>query len=133
MKRFSFPKTKRLVKNEQFRAVLSRKLRFSNDLLVLFVAQNDCRFPRLGVTISKTTANAVARNRLKRLTREAFRKNQEKIPQGLDYLVMISPEWAKKFDKKEDLKQAVKKINADLIEKAFIELAKKAGKIVENE
>ena len=88
---FSFPKEKRLVNNRQFKAVLARGLRLSNGLLTLYMAENDCGYPRLGVSVSKSCGNAVVRNRLKRLLREAFRQSQDRIPAGFDYLLMISP------------------------------------------
>jgi len=40
--------------------------------------------PRLGLAIPKAYGNAVARNRLKRLIREAFRINKAKLPRGVD-------------------------------------------------
>ena len=96
MKRFSFPKKKRLVSNSQFRAVMARGRRLSNGLLTLYMAQNDLEYSRLGVSVGKSHGNAVVRNRLKRLMREAFRQNQDRIPAGFDYLLMISPRWPKK-------------------------------------
>ncbi len=97
--RFSFPKKKRLVSNRQFKAVLSRGLRLSlgllpesNGLLTLYMAENNCGYPRLGISVKKSCGNAVVRNRLKRLLREAFRQSQDRIPAGFDYLLMISPQ-----------------------------------------
>ena len=96
MKRFSLPKKKRLVSNMQFKAVLANGRRFSNGVLMLYMAENDCEYSRLGVSVGKSKGNAVVRNRLKRLMREAFRQNQHRIPAGFDYVLMISPRWSKK-------------------------------------
>ena len=98
MKRLSFPKNKRLVSNRQFKAVLShkRRRRFGDRLLTLYMAENDRGYPRLGVSIGKSSGNAVVRNRLKRLLRETFRQSQEQIPAGFDYVLMMSPRRPKK-------------------------------------
>jgi ribonuclease P protein component len=98
MKRLSFPKTKRLTSNAQFKAVLARGRRMSNGVLTLCMARNDCKYSRLGVSVGKSHGNAVVRNRLKRLMREAFRQNQQDIPAGFDYVMMISPRWSKKMN-----------------------------------
>jgi ribonuclease P protein component len=108
MKRFSFPKKKRLVSNKQFEAVLARGLRASNGLLTLYMAENDCGYPRLGVSVGKSHGNAVVRNRLKRLLREVFRQNQDRIPAGFDYLLMISAQWSKNLDRAVAAKEAVR-------------------------
>ena len=96
MKRFSFPKKKRLVSNSQFKAVLARGRRRSNGVLMLYMMENELEYSRLGVSVGKSYGNAVVRNRLKRLMREAFRQNQQRIPVGFDYVLMISPRWPKK-------------------------------------
>ena len=39
---------------------------------------------RLGITVTRKVGNAVARNRIKRMVREVFRQNRERLPAGLD-------------------------------------------------
>lgn len=96
MKRHSFSKEKRLINNRQFKSVLDKGRRLGNGLLTLYMVENDCGYPRLGVSVGKSCGGAVIRNRLKRLLREAFRQSQDEIPAGFDYLLMISPRWLKK-------------------------------------
>jgi ribonuclease P protein component len=104
MKRFSFPKKKRLISNSQFKDVLARGRRRSNGVLMLYMAQNDLEYSRLGISVGKSYGNAVVRNRLKRLMREAFRQNQHQIPAGFDYVLMISPRWPKKSNVEKSFK-----------------------------
>jgi ribonuclease P protein component len=85
------PKNRRLASNRQFKAVLDHGRRASDGLLVLYMAPNDCGYPRLGVSVGKSLGNAVVRNRVKRLLREAFRRSQDRIPPDFDYVLMISP------------------------------------------
>lgn len=123
MKQFSFPKSKRLVKNKQFKAVLANKTCASDGLLMIYSVKNDCGLTRLGVSIGKSCGDAVTRNRLKRLIREAFRLNQHQLPSGVDYMVMISPQWLKV---EQDRKKAVKELKLDQISNSLLSLAVKA-------
>jgi ribonuclease P protein component len=128
LKRFSLPKKKRLSKNEQFKAVLSANHRASDGLLIVYVAKNDCGFSRLGVSIGKSLGKAVVRNRLKRLMREAFRLNQDKIPSNFDYLMLLEAGWTDKFAQRGDLKKALKKLSLKQLESSFLTLSKAAIK-----
>ena len=99
MRKFCFSKSSRLKSNKEFKEVLDARLVARDSLLSIFVKSNKLGRVRLGVSVSKACGNAVVRNRLKRLIREAFRKNQYDIPSELDYLVMISPILMKELRK----------------------------------
>ena len=126
MKRLTFGKSKRLVSNEQFRAVLARRVSARDGLLTLYMAPNDCGYSRLGVSISKSCGNSPIRNRLKRLLREVFRLSQEDIPQGFDYLLMVSPNWSKKIGNMSRDTQKTTDIGYDKIRASFDALVKAA-------
>lgn len=126
LKRFSFPKSKRLVNSRQFKAVLDQRQCVGDDLLVLYVAANDLATARLGVCVGKSCGNAVTRNRLKRLFREAFRQSIEQIPAGLDYVLMISSEWLKNKDDSLSAKNAAMSLRSDDVRRSFLGLVEKA-------
>lgn len=122
MKRFSFPKSKRLVSNRQFKAVFDSNKRFSNGFLVLFVSPNGCSHRRFGVSVGKSCGNAVVRNRLKRLLRAVFQQSQDQIPAGFDYVLMISPQWSKKLNKSINSKEAVRQLKFEQVKASFLTL-----------
>ena len=127
LKRFSFEKSKRLVSNRQFKAVLASKKCVSDESLILYVAKNKSACRRLGISVGKTCGNAVMRNRIKRLLREAFRQSQDLLPDGFDYLVMISPKLLKKLDKSQDTKKLLKQLTFERIKNSLMTLAAKAA------
>jgi ribonuclease P protein component len=65
----------------EFRDVKRRGRKFSDAFFSLSVLDNDGTHPRLGLSIAtRIFGTAVARNRIKRLTRESFRLNQHSLP-----------------------------------------------------
>jgi ribonuclease P protein component len=65
----------------EFRQVKLRGKKFADAFFSLSVLANHEAFPRLGLSIAtRTFGSAVARNRIKRLTRESFRLNQHSLP-----------------------------------------------------
>jgi len=122
VQRLGFAKNKRLVSNRQFRAVLAGGRRASNRLLIVYAAENDCGYPRLGASVGKVSGKAVVRNRLKRLLREAFRQNQQRIPQGFDYIVMICPTLSRRLKQADQNGTIGKVLTFERIEQALLPL-----------
>jgi ribonuclease P protein component len=60
-------------------------------MLLLGELRGDDAPARLGVVASRKVGNAVARNRAKRLVREAFRQNASAAPPGLELVVVVRP------------------------------------------
>jgi ribonuclease P protein component len=71
----------RLHQAAEFREVKRSGRRFADALFSLSVLANHETYPRLGLSIATSTfGTAVARNRIKRITRESFRLNQHSLP-----------------------------------------------------
>lgn len=87
-----FPKHVRLLKSSDFERVFAARNSVGNSNLALFGAANELRHPRLGITVSRRVGNAVARNRWKRLLREAFRMSQQELPSVDLVCVVRGPE-----------------------------------------
>ena len=81
IKRLTFEPHKRLHQPAEFRDVKRRGKKFTDAFFSLSVLANHETHPRLGLSIAtRTFGTAVARNRIKRLTRESFRLNQHTLP-----------------------------------------------------
>ena len=83
-----FPKRFRLRKRDEFARVYDRRCSASDGLLLVFAAANDLGHPRLGLSVSRKVGKAVARNRWKRLLREAFRHVRGELPADVDLIVI---------------------------------------------
>jgi ribonuclease P protein component len=126
VQRLGFAKSRRLVSNRQFKAVLDHGRRVGNSLLVLYAAENDLGYPRVGISVGRTSGKAVVRNRLKRLLREAFRLNQNRIPQSFDYVVMIAGLLSRRLKRPAEEAQTLRSLTFERIEGAFLSLVETA-------
>jgi ribonuclease P protein component len=94
------------------------------------MAENACGYPRLGVSVGRSSGNAVVRNRIKRLLRNAFRLDQDWIPADFDYVLMISQAGPPRMEKggKGLTMQEVRRSFEDLIQKAATRQGLSIGK-----
>ena len=87
--RFHFGAQQRLRSKLQFDAIYAGGRRIDDRFFALRVKPNGLTHPRLGLAVAvKTAGNAVARNRLRRLVREAFRLAQHNLP-AVDIVVAV--------------------------------------------
>jgi ribonuclease P protein component len=85
-KRFTFKRRQRLHRQRDFERIFARKCSVADKWMVLYSDWNDLTWTRLGIKVSRRHGNAVIRNRLRRILREAFRLQQHEIPPGLDVI-----------------------------------------------
>jgi ribonuclease P protein component len=86
--RLTFPQSRRMKTPAEFDRCYKRKRSASDGVLVVYACENGLDHPRLGCSVSKKVGNAAARNRYKRLFREAFRLVQHDLPPGVDLVVI---------------------------------------------
>ena len=76
---YSFPKSQHVRRQLDFTRIYSVKTAYNNGVLLVYAARNDLGYPRLGLSVSKKVGKAHARNRWKRIIREAFRLQQSEF------------------------------------------------------
>lgn len=83
-----FPRRARLAGPSAFSRVFAHPAKSGDRHFTVLACPNGLAYPRLGLAISRKVArSAVARNRIKRIIRESFRRQQAQLA-GLDWVVM---------------------------------------------
>jgi len=89
LKKFSFKKEDKILKRREFLQLqrCGKKIQDSNFIVIYSEGRFDKK--RIGITASKKIGNAVKRNKIKRLIREHFRMNRDKIAEFMDINVIV--------------------------------------------
>lgn len=93
----ALPKSKRLAKRREFLHVYETGRKLFSRYTVVFFAPSGLPHSRIGITATKKLGKANVRNRLKRWTREVYRREREplEIDRGtLDVVVNVKPNAA---------------------------------------
>jgi len=111
----ALPKEKRLAKRREFLRVYEAGRKLFSRYSVLFFAANGLPYSRIGITATKKSGKANVRNRLKRWTRETYRRQREPLgidARALDVVVNIKPSAAQAAwpDFSLDLQRALKRV-----------------------
>ena len=89
------PRRRRISRSAEFERVYRQGRSKANRYLVLYEFPREDGGddgPRLGVSVSRRVGGAVDRTRVKRILREAFWDQAERLPSGADYVVVARPE-----------------------------------------
>jgi ribonuclease P protein component len=85
-----FPKSERLLKRNEFLQLSSSRRKIHTKHFIIIRGDAGAQSTRIGITASRKTGNAVARNRCKRLIREFYRRNKGLFIAS-DYNVIAKP------------------------------------------
>lgn len=88
--RLGFPKSARVLRRSHFLSLMKQSSRFNGTgMRIDHRRSTKTLSPKLGITVSRRYGKAHARNRFKRLVREAFRRLAPTLPSGLE--LHVSP------------------------------------------
>jgi ribonuclease P protein component len=118
------PKRGRLSRSAEFERVYRQGRSVGNRFLVLYAFPRAGMVdgPRLGLSVSRKVGGAVDRNRVKRLLREAFAAEVERVPADRDIVVVARPE-SRELAEREGL-EGIRRELADLLARALAEGAR---------
>ena len=82
-----FPREHRLTARRQFVQVYEKGHKAHRGAFTIFGMPNDLEGCRIGLTVTRRTGSAVARNRIKRVLRDVFRRHRHGLPAAMDLVV----------------------------------------------
>lgn len=107
-----------MVKRREFLRVYEAGRKLFSRYSVLFFAANELPYSRIGITATKKSGKANVRNRLKRWTREVYRRQRGPLDldsRSLDVVVNVKPTAAQASwpDFSVDLQRALQRLGSE--------------------
>lgn len=78
----------RLLKNKDFKKVISNKNSYANKEYILYISSNDLNHVRIGISVSSKIGNSVVRHKIKRQVSEMI-KDIINFDEALDFVLIL--------------------------------------------
>ena len=109
---YELPKSSIIRNKFEFNRVYSKGRSYVNQMMIIHLVNSDKVKGKVGFAVGKKIGNAVVRNRIKRLMREAYRISQHCINQNISMILIA--------------RKPLVEAKSYLVKKSFIDLCKKA-------
>lgn len=86
---YRFTKADKLLRRAEFVSLSQFGNKIQNRYFLAFIAKGKSDRSRLGITITKKVGHAAARNRIKRIVREYFRLNRQRLEEFWDINLIV--------------------------------------------
>lgn len=108
-------KVNTLKKNYEFKNVIKKGQYFVRKHIIIYLTKNNLNKNIIGIAVNTKLCNAVKRNRIKRVIRESFYKEEELLKKGYNIVFL----WNKK--------EPATNVNFKIINKEMEEIFEDAG------
>ena len=104
---FKFKKKERIKKKEDFKEIINDNNKIRTKFYTCFFKKNKFKENRIGIIIKKKIGNSVKRNYEKRIIRNFFRINKNKIKESCDLIIILNEPDGGFLEKKNDFERII--------------------------
>ena len=104
-------KEKTIKKNHQFRWIIKKGKKANKKTVRVFITNNKDNNNKLGIAIKKNIKSAILRNRVKRVIREIYRLEENKLKKKFNIIVCFNTDVVDFEEIKADIRNAFYELN----------------------